>query len=259
MSNIPLNVNTVNWDITASKVLSRFNQNLTFDASNSLISFQRNSTQFATFDTSFNFTFLPSCSAGPTSSTQLVNKAYVDASGNVGNGTGIYDISYALTPYPSNPLANTSGFGFINAAIRLPQSGIWQINLQLRIYYASTSTGFIRAFLSTTSTNNTTGIQDVNEIVTTGGASRTIMCTERLGYTTGYNNLGWSGSWIVLAGTGITYPYFIYPKTFWFALSGTSAYYLITDTNGYTTVSATRIGAYPFVNSPTSTIPNIAG
>jgi len=78
MSNIPLNVNTVNWDITASKVLSRFNQNLTFDSSNSLISFQKNSTQFATFDTSFNFTNLPSCSAAPTSSTQLVNKNYVD-------------------------------------------------------------------------------------------------------------------------------------------------------------------------------------
>lgn len=71
---------------SGSNITTQQNSNLNLDASNSIISFRRNNTQYAYMDTSFNFVNLPICSSVPTLTNQLVNKSYCDGISNyVGN------------------------------------------------------------------------------------------------------------------------------------------------------------------------------
>ena len=79
MTTYYLNDPSINWQVSASTIQTKQNQNLTLDASNSLIRLSRNGVVNASFDTSFNFTNLPNCSAAPTLGSQLTNKTYVDS------------------------------------------------------------------------------------------------------------------------------------------------------------------------------------
>ena len=81
MTTYYLNDPSINWQVSASTIQTKQNQNLTLDASNSLIRLSRNGVVNASFDTSFNFTNLPNCSAAPTLANQLTNKTYVDSLG----------------------------------------------------------------------------------------------------------------------------------------------------------------------------------
>jgi len=83
MSIKDFNTGQFNWKFYASNIQSNPNQNLQFDISgNSSIIFRKNGTQYASMDTSFNFTNPPTCSGTPTLSNQLVTKNYVDNATN---------------------------------------------------------------------------------------------------------------------------------------------------------------------------------
>lgn len=239
-SNINFRVNGVNETTISSIglimnsgaiITTDQNTNLILDASNSNINFRRNGVQYATMDTSFNFTNLPTCSAAPSTSTQLVNKTYVDSS----CCTGVY--SSFLQSSAGTIVINANSFTYLFQTA-ISQSGIYLVLVNLRIYYASTDLNYYTCLLAANNTANSSA----GEITTSGSSTRRLMIAEKLGSSgSGFSNITFTGTWIIDAPTGFSYPGNIGVKVNASGTGGGSS--LSNDPNGWNSIKIIRLGS----------------
>ena len=126
--------------------------------------------------------------------------------------------------------------------ITIPNSGVWLFNIDSRIRIGGeTNAYFVRTFLATNSNNDSSG-----EILTVGANSRTLMMIESIAYNAspGFLNMGWHGSWILLAGTTATYPFTVYVKWLFSNIDAVNNLQNVADGNGWPRIDIVKINNY---------------
>ena len=167
-----------------SKITTIQNQNIILDASNSLISFQRNGIQYALMDTRFNFTNLPFCSATPTLSSQLVNKSYVDNRFLVltlsGSNTILINVNQTTITY-NTQIWNT-GFGTTDLSnITIPRTGYYHFDINTTITSSGINYSYFYQYLYRVSPSPTSLLTYTNNSLSstafTGSANYAANCS----------------------------------------------------------------------------------
>lgn len=259
MSNIPLNVNTVNWDVTASKVIGRLNSNLIFDVSgtSNIIFRSNNFNRLLITDTSnIDISGTAMRFRGDFSNATIANRLCFQSS--ITNGTS------GLLVIP-NGTATTGAFVVKNDsnADNGVQSGISQTSgtsfLILGSPTGSTVSGTNASIIvgglgSVETINATTGIHTFNtaipecsivpttsnQLVNKTYVDTTIPITNTSGFTSGgAGSIGVFLSFTLSAGTYMMSAF----GHLEYSISATATYQL----DFYNSTDATTISTYPYI------------
>ena len=177
--------------------------------------------------------------AGPTGATGVTGPT-----GHTGPAGSLTGTLYASNILSTTVVNSTTGSNtmFSGQQINIPNSGVWILNIDSRIRIGGELDAyFVRAFLATNNSDDSTG-----EILTVGLNSRTLMMIESVAYnsTPGFLNMGWHGSWILLAGTTATYPFTVYVKWNFANINSASNLQNFADGNGWPRIDIVKVENY---------------